>query len=333
MPPDRQRTTDDGQRTIQREVTNSTMDRSVKIIVTLVVLLVVGFFAYNKIVGWHRQKIDTAVKKEQTVWQKKTGELKREVTSLKKELTTVKGQDVPEETLAAVFGEKKEKTQAAENKDLKAGKKPGKRSSFTEIERKVMAFFHYLDDQPYIQSRQPAGGTYHQYEIAMARLSAKPPIVTGEMDSLYSMVRNVAHFYRVLGKNRILLIKQILKNESAVIEPAMKTFYQWFSTDDKGRATLQGRPGLETQYVYAGYLLNTLGGRSYLLRRGSRVRTLTTYYCVLVLDRANDAQLNSAGIDIRPYIKASTNEITNQLGLRYQKEYLARLDRLSRKYP
>ena len=153
------------------------------------------------------------------------------------------------------------------------------------------------------------------------------------MDSLYSMIRNVAHFYRVLGKKRILLIKQILKNESAVIEPAMKTFYQWFSTDDKRQAALQGRPCLETQYVYAGYLLNTLGGRSYLLRRGSRVRTLTTYYCVLVIDRANDAQLNSAGIDIRPYIKASTNEITNQLGLRNQKEYLARLDRLSRKYP
>jgi hypothetical protein len=306
------------------------MDRSIKIIATLLVLLVIAFFAYNKLVGWHKKKIDTAVKQEQTVWQKKTGQLEKKVSTLQKELTTVKGQDVPEEKLAVVFGEKKENNK---KEGLKAGQKSAKGSFSENIERKVMAFFHYLDDQPYVQSFQLAGGTYHQWEIAVARLSAKPPIVSGEMNSLYSMVRNVAHFYRVLGKKQILLIKQILRNESAVIEPAMQTFYQWFSMDDKAPCGLQGRPSLQTQYTYAGYLLNTLGGRSYLLRRGSRVRTLTTYYCVLILDRANDAQLNSVGIDIRPYIKVSANEIANQLGLRYQKKYLARLNRLSRKYP
>jgi hypothetical protein len=35
-------------------------------------------------------------------------------------------------------------------------------------------------------------------------------------------------------------------------------------------------------YEYASYL-NTLGGRSYLMRRDSKVRLLTTYYCILVL--------------------------------------------------
>jgi len=309
------------------------MNRSVKIIVTLVVLFVIAWFAYNKLVGWHQKKIDAAVKQKQSVWQRKAGQLEQKVSTLQKELTAVKGQEAPEEKLAAVFGEKKETAQGRKKEDLKTGPQPAKRSPLANAERKVMAFFSYLDEQPYVQSFHLTGGTYHQWEIAVARLSAKPPIIAGGMDSLYSMMRNVAHFYRVLGKKRILLVKQILKNESAVIEPAMKTFYQWFSMDDKEQGTLQGRPSLETQYVYAGYLLNTLGGRSYLLRRGSRVRTLTTYYCVLVLDRANDAQLNSAGIDIRPYIKASINEITNQLGLRYQKDYLARLARLSRKYP
>ncbi len=309
------------------------MDRSVKIIVAVVVVFAVAWFAYNKLAGWHRKKVDTAVKQEQTTWQKKTGQLEQKVSKLQKELTVVKGQEAPEEKLAAVFGEQKNTTEEGSKEGLKARPEQAKHPSIADIERRVMAFFRYLDDQPYVQSFQLAGGTYRQWEIAMARLAAKPPIVAGEMDSLYSMMRNVAHFYRVLGKKRILLIKQILKNESAVIEPAMKTFYQWFSADDQGKAALQGRPDLQTQYVYAGYLLNTLGGRSYLLRRGSRVRTLTTYYCVLVLDRANDAELNAAGIDIRPYIKASINEITNQLGLRYQKQYLARLDRLSRKYP
>ena len=152
------------------------------------------------------------------------------------------------------------------------------------------------------------------------------------MDSLYNMVRNVAHFYRVMGKKRVLLTRQILQNESEVTESVMKTFYQWFTMDDRGQATLKGRPSMTTLYEYAGYLLNTLGGRSYLLRRNPKVRVLTTYYCVLILDWANDAEINSRGIDIRPYIKSSLMEIKNQIGLIHQKEYITRLSELSLKY-
>jgi len=53
----------------------------------------------------------------------------------------------------------------------------------------------------------------------------------------------------------------------------------------------------------------------------------------LILDRANDAELNSKGIDIRPYIKSSLMEIKNQIGLIYQKEYIAKLNELNLKYP
>ena len=112
----------------------------------------------------------------------------------------------------------------------------------------------------------------------------------------------------------------------------MKTFYQWFTMDDEGQATLKGRPSMTSMYEYAGFILNTLGGRSYLLRRGPKVRTLTTYYCVLILDKANDKELNSKGIDIRPYINSSLMEIENQIGLIHQEEYVAKLNDLSLKY-
>jgi len=323
---------DNEQRTNQQEGVNLKSYKSVKIIVTLAVLLAAAFFTYYKLINWHKHKVDTAVKKEQRKWREKSSQLEQEISSLQKELATFRGQDASEEKLAAVFGDSKETSENSAAQSWVSSPAATRNPSFADIEQRIMAFFRYLDEQPYVQAFHLAGGTYHQWEIAVARLSAKPPIVAGETDSLYNLVRNVAHFYRVLGKKRMLLIKQILQNESAVIEPAMRIFYRWFSTDAKGRARLRGRPSLQTQYIYAGYLLNTLGGRSYLLRRGSRVRTLTTYYCVLMLDRANDAQLNSAGIDIRPYIRVSANEISNQLGLRYQDEYLARLDRLSRKY-
>ena len=300
------------------------MERSVKIILAVLAVGVLAFFIYNKIVNWHRAKVENAVKKEQEIWQKKASQLEQEITSLQEELTVIKGQKVPEEKIAAVFGEEKK-----EKKEAAAERKP---PNFVDIERQIKAFFSYLDDQEYVQSFKLEGGVYQQYLASVEKLSSNLPIVTGEMDSLYNMVRNVAHFYRALGKKPVLLTKQVIQNESEVMESVMRTFYLWFTMDDEGKATLQGRPSQETLYEYAGYFLNTLGGRSYLLRRGPKERALTIYYCVLILDRANDAQLNAKGIDIRPYITSSLQEIQNQMGLIYQKEYIAKLNELNLKY-
>lgn len=305
------------------------MDRSVKIIVAVVVVAVIGFFVFNKVMSWYRGKLATAVQEEQDVWRQKTDELEQKITDLQEELTVVKGQHLPEDKLAEVFGEEKKGLDQEEREDSDRPKQP----NIADIERQIKSFFTYLDNQPYVQAQELKGGSYLQYQIAVEKLTANPPIITGEMDSLYNMVRNVAHFYRALGKNRVLLTKQVLHHESEVIESAMKNFYLWFVLDAKGAATLKGRPSLDVLYVYSGYLLNTLGGRSYLLRRDPKVRILTTFYCVLILDKANDADLNSMGIDIRPYIKTSLNEIKNQIGLVYQSEYIAKLNELQQKYP
>ena len=305
------------------------MDRSAKIVVALVIVAVSGFFLFSKISGWHKNKVDKAVKEEQQNWQGKTDKLKQEVTELKEELTEVKGQLVPEEKLAKVFGENdKKEPQAEKEKQI-----PAKQlSDFAETERQIAAFFSYLDKRPYVQSLNLAGGSYLQYKIAIEKLSSNPPIIVGEMDSLYNMVRNVAHFYRIMGKKRVLLARLVLQNESEVMESVMKTFYKWYTQNDEGEYTLKGRPSLTAMYEYAGYILDTLGGRSYLLRRSPKIRALTTYYCVLILDRANDEELNSKGIDIRPYIKSSLLEIKNQIGLIHQKKYITRLSELSLKY-
>jgi hypothetical protein len=57
------------------------------------------------------------------------------------------------------------------------------------------------------------------------------------------------------------------------------------------------------------------------------------YYCILVLDRANDQKFHPNGIDVRPLIAATASDMITQKGLTHQKQYLADLDRLSRKYP
>ncbi|MBW2228705.1 MAG: hypothetical protein JRG99_15735 [Deltaproteobacteria bacterium] len=78
--------------------------------------------------------------------------------------------------------------------------------------------------------------------------------------------------------------------------------------------------------------MNTVGGRSYLLRRDSKVRILTTFYSILILDMANDAVLNRYGIDIRPHINLSIDDISNQKNLIYPETYVAKLHQLREKY-
>ena len=306
------------------------MDRSAKIIVAIVVIVASAFFIYSKFAAWHASKLEATVKREKMVWQEKSDQMRQEIATLTQTLAVVKGQNVPKDKLAEVFGERQEKEVALqlENKISEENVQP----AFAEVEGRIKAFFSYMDEQEYVQSYKFKGGTYRQYQITIGKLSAKLPIVTGEMSSLYNIVRNVAHFYRVIGKKRVHLITQMLQNESEVIESVMRSFFLWFTMDDKGQSTVQDRPSVNSMYEYAGYILNTLGGRSYLLRRDPKVRTLTIYYCVLILDIANNEELNSRGIDIRPYLRSSLMDIENQIGLVHQKEYLAKLKELKLKY-
>ena len=91
-------------------------------------------------------------------------------------------------------------------------------------------------------------------------------------------------------------------------------------------------PSLETLYEYAGFFLNTLAGRSYLMRRNSRQRLLITYYSILILDKANEETVNRYGIDILPHLDFLASEINSQKDLVHKKHYLAKLGSLKEKY-
>jgi cell division protein FtsL len=297
------------------------MEKFIKISLAVVALGAIAFFCYSLIAGWYKGNIETAKTQERKVWQQKTETLVEKIEVLEEEITDLKGKLIPSEKLAEVFGENPLPVPEEENK-----------ISFSEIERQIAAFFAYLDDKEYVQAYKLNGGTYNQYELSVNKLSKKLPIVSGETDSLYNLFLNIAHFYRVLGKKRVLLIREILKNESEILESVLRTFYLWYMFENDTEEKIKGRPPLAVLYDYAGYFLNTLGGRSYLLRRDSKIRILSTYYCVRILDIANDKGLNSNGIDIRPHIELTFNDISNQIGLAHQKAYLIELENLKRKY-
>ena len=112
----------------------------------------------------------------------------------------------------------------------------------------------------------------------------------------------------------------------------MATIFSLFASGDRCETLKKDLPSAEVMYEYASFFLNTLSGKSYLLRRDSKVRILTSYYCVLILDMANDETLNKYGIDIRPYIDSTIQDMNNQKRLVYRRPYLETLAGLKKKY-
>jgi hypothetical protein len=166
----------------------------------------------------------------------------------------------------------------------------------------------------------------------MYELAEEPPLVSGEMGTVSALLKNVAHFDRILEKERIELVKDILAAESEVTENAFALVFLWLISGNRCGEDLAVRPSDRALYEYAGFFLDTLAGKAYLLRRGSLVRTLLGYYSVLILDRANERGLNSHGVDIRPHIDRLRDDVSNQSQLKFQPLYLEELNRLKRAY-
>jgi len=295
------------------------MERFVKVAIVIAFIGIAAYIAWYFISSWQKESIETARKDERVEWEKRTRELMGKLTSLEEELASIKGETIPQQKLEAVFGPEKE---------TRPEKGP---LTFEDLEQQIQAFFTYLDEQEYVQAYEFKGGTYRQFQQALKKLSANPPNVTGETASLYNLYRNMAHFFRVLGKKRLYLIRDILQNEPEILESVMQTFYLWL-TFETGAEVKTARPSLNEMYAYSGFFLNTLAGKSYLLRRDSKIRLLTTYYSILILDKANDENLNSNGIDIRPHIEFLTKDLQTQIGIIHQKQYLLQLEQLADKY-
>lgn len=279
------------------------MKRSIIIPLIILVLAIGGYLAYQGIMRWHEAGIETARKQAQ------------------EEMASAQTPVVAPERLREAFG--KESAEAM----------PQDRQKGTEeLENQLMAFFSYLDAKDYVAAYEFAGGMHQQFEQALQDLSSNAPVIAGETESLHTLFKNMAYFFRVLGIKRIDLVRDILNNEADIMESAMDLFYRWLTMQGTPDEVIKGRPTPKVMYQYAGFFLNTISGKSYLLRREARVRVLTTYYSVLVLDRANDALLNTYGIDIRPYIQSLREEILNQNWALHRVQYLQELDRLEEKY-
>jgi len=296
-------------------------EKLIKYSATVLLILIIAYLSYSLITGYYKEKIETAKKQERTALQEKSQTLEREITNLEKEINDLKGQENQREWLDETFGKGASRL-SLEQKNL----------TYDELEQLVKAFFAYIDEKGYVKKNKLTGSAYDQYLTMENDLSKNVPIISGETENLYNLLQNTAHFFRVLGKERVCLVKDILTEESDIVEFAMKLFYVWYTYENENGIRMKEQPSLEVMYDYAAFFMNSLGGKSYILRRDSNVRILMSFYSVLIMDIANDNKVNTNGIDIRPFIKTTYNDITNYIGLFDKREYLNVLDKLKIKY-
>jgi hypothetical protein len=196
----------------------------------------------------------------------------------------------------------------------------------------LAVFFKELDEREYIEEQNLSLPT-QQYFIQLAdTLLANPPVVSREADDLYTLLKNMAHFFRIIGKKNILLLKSILDREREKIEDIAADLYLWIE-DEKCRSDeLAWQPKFTAVYEYAGFFINTMSGRSYMFRRDSRSRLLVNYYAVKLIDRANEKGMNGYGIDISGFIPLLMQEIEATNQLIYKEDYIDQLLHLQEKY-
>ena len=200
------------------------------------------------------------------------------------------------------------------------------------LSEQVHGFFTHIDNKDYIKQFELQEPSQAYFITLTYKLLKNPPVVSRESDDLYTILKNMAHFFRVIGKDNIVLMKAILDRERDKIEDVAAELYQWTAWKTCSNDMLQFSPSLEQMYEYAGFFLNTMGGRSYLFRRDSRSRLLVNYYSVLLIEQANKEGINRHGIDITQIIPQLVQEIESSNQLIYKENYIDSLYTVLERY-
>lgn len=289
-------------------------------LVLLAVFAVILFFFFNMNQRAERKAI-SSIEEERQQWQEKVTILeKKELENNTAEKET-SGPDVPISFMEPIQGQ-----QVTEN-----GPRPEDICPNTTL--RLDRLFSHLDEKQYIQQFGFQKGSKDYLSSITKKLYAQTPQIIRETDSLISIMLNAAHLYRVLGKHDINILKTILENEKDTLEPMLASFFEAAENNDQ---CLEGKYPLtfpvKELYSYSTFFLNTLGGQAYLFRRDPVTRILAKYYCLLILDKANEQGINTSGIDIRPGLKSLIDELLVISVLQKRDTYLNTMLVLQAKY-
>jgi len=236
----------------------------------------------------------------------------------------------------------KRNTDAAAPPGSSAPEPPGTDAAFTptaasplcqESARTIKEFYQHVDEQPYIQNHGLNTSSETHFTSLIQKLLNNPPVVSGETNDLFTILQNTAHFFRIIGKDNILLIKAILDQEKDRYEHVLAEFYTLLHIPDCPAASFNLHVPPSSPYDYAGFFLSTMGGRLYLFRRDSMSRMVVSFYAILLIDEANKNASNKYGIEIAEAIDRFIEEMeSTTYDLQLKSLYLDKLYDLKEQY-
>jgi hypothetical protein len=256
---------------------------------------------------------------------------------------TKKGTEIPPLTQKSSTAEPgaifKERTETAEEKtgipgdlEKETSKASMEEDDCAQTAKDLTEFFSYLDGKDYIRYLGPEVDTRSRFKKILKRLVAQPPVPAGEGIDARIIIRNVYHFFRVLDRKDLRLIREVIIHEQDSMEINLEMLYRWLTLGEGCPDPVGIRMPFKSVYRYAGFFLNTIGGRGYLFRRPSNLRLLVNYYCILIVHKADRIGKNNYGIDILPFIAPLRDEIDHYSELQFIKKYTEQLNDIESYY-
>jgi len=260
------------------------------------------------------------IEEERHSWMDRTQELESIILELQqgREFKPL----LPAERLSQVFGPTSPLVKGASPRSMKC----------EELEDSLRAFCRYLDAGETFRSQKTHRDSWALFTSILESLERRPPVMSAESYRPSVIVENSFYFFRLLGKEKIDIVRDVIKFESDLAEPLMGIIYYWIMTGRSCDKLPSPSAALKIIYKYAGFFLDTLGGHSYLYRQDSRIRLLTVYYSILVIHEANMRELNEVGLDLRYFLPNIFQEIQSRNDLLYAEDYLQTLTNLQLQY-
>jgi hypothetical protein len=199
--------------------------------------------------------------------------------------------------------------------------------SCSALRAETEALCALLDSRESFRGAALEGGACGLLSRAGSALAARPPIVAGETKELELLLGNVFHFFRVLGEDRIHLMRRALREEEALAEPLAFHLFRWAASRPRCGEGAERALASPVLYDYGIFLLRTLGGQAYLRRRAPRVEALATFYALVVLDDAVRRGHDPEGIDLLTDIRRCHGMLAGQ-DLVFRDRYLRVLDEM-----
>ncbi|MBU1170088.1 MAG: hypothetical protein KKD44_11040 [Proteobacteria bacterium] len=295
------------------------MNKKYIIIIIALTAIVACYIGIDSFLKWHDAGMNATRDQVQSECDQRILVLNKEIQNLEDELLKEKNFYLSPEKINDAFGR--------DISDLISDKNTLNPDECTAVKEALASFFNYLDNNGYSDRYNLKDGTYGFYKNTLLNLSRNPPDFSTESSEFLTLLQSLSHFSRILGRTGTQVIKDILENETDVVEPAMALFYQLIQ-NSTSCPTDEKMPVLKTQYQYAYFFLNTLSGKSYLMRRNSKLRILACYYALRVVQMAESKALNLYGLDPRTQAELLLYEIENHRGLLYKKTYIEHLEQI-----